>query len=85
MNVIEIKSLTKIYNGGEIQVKAVNGIDINFKEGEFNKRPIVMHIMVLSIPGFKIRVVYGRQMAPNVTHILVLAFSHCTGYQTLCL
>ena len=35
MNVIEIKSLTKIYNGGEVQVKAVNGIDIDFKEGEF--------------------------------------------------
>ncbi len=35
MNVIEIKSLTKIYNGGEVQVKAVNGIDIEFKEGEF--------------------------------------------------
>lgn len=35
MNVIEIKSLTKIYNGGEVKVKAVNGIDINFKEGEF--------------------------------------------------
>ncbi len=35
MNVIEIKSLTKIYNGGEVKVKAVNGIDINFKQGEF--------------------------------------------------
>lgn len=35
MNVIEIKSLTKIYNGGEVKVKAVNGIDIDFKEGEF--------------------------------------------------
>jgi putative ABC transport system ATP-binding protein len=34
-NVIEIKSLTKIYNGGEVKVKAVNGIDIDFKEGEF--------------------------------------------------
>ncbi len=35
MNVIEIKSLTKIYNSSEVQVKAVNGIDINVKEGEF--------------------------------------------------
>jgi putative ABC transport system ATP-binding protein len=35
MNVIEIKDLTKIYNGGEVQVKAVNGITINFEEGEF--------------------------------------------------
>ena len=35
MKVIEIKNLVKIYNGGEVQVKAVNGIDINFEEGEF--------------------------------------------------
>jgi putative ABC transport system ATP-binding protein len=35
MNVIEIKDLTKIYNGSEVQVKAVNGITINFEEGEF--------------------------------------------------
>lgn len=35
MNVIEIKGLTKIYNSSEVQVKAVNGIDINFKQGEF--------------------------------------------------
>jgi putative ABC transport system ATP-binding protein len=35
MNVIEIKDLVKIYNGGEIQVKAVNGISIDFEEGEF--------------------------------------------------
>ena len=35
MNVIEIKSLTKIYNSSEVQVKAVNGIDIVFKQGEF--------------------------------------------------
>lgn len=35
MNVIEIKDLVKIYNGGEVQVKAVNGITINFEEGEF--------------------------------------------------
>lgn len=34
-NVIEITGLTKIYNGSEVKVKAVNGIDINFKEGEF--------------------------------------------------
>jgi len=35
MNVIEIKGLTKIYNSSEVVVKAVNGIDIDFKEGEF--------------------------------------------------
>lgn len=35
MNVIEIKSLSKIYNGGEVQVKAVNGIDLVVKQGEF--------------------------------------------------
>lgn len=35
MNVIEIKNLTKIYKGGEVQVKAVEGISINFEEGEF--------------------------------------------------
>ncbi len=35
MNVIEIKDLVKIYNGGEVKVKAVNGITIDFEEGEF--------------------------------------------------
>ncbi len=35
MKVIEIKNLVKIYNGSEIEVKAVNGIDLNFEEGEF--------------------------------------------------
>ncbi len=35
MNVIEIKDLVKIYNSSEVQVKAVNGITINFEEGEF--------------------------------------------------
>jgi putative ABC transport system ATP-binding protein len=35
MNVIEIKDLVKIYNSSEVQVKAVNGININFERGEF--------------------------------------------------
>jgi len=35
MNVIEIKDLVKIYNSSEVKVKAVNGITINFEEGEF--------------------------------------------------
>ena len=35
MKVIEIKNLVKIYNGSEIEVKAVNGIDLDFEEGEF--------------------------------------------------
>jgi putative ABC transport system ATP-binding protein len=35
MNVIEIKDLVKIYNSSEVKVKAVNGITINFEQGEF--------------------------------------------------
>lgn len=35
MNVIEIKDLYKIYNGSHVEVKAVNGIDLTVKEGEF--------------------------------------------------
>lgn len=35
MKVIEIKDLKKIYNSSEIQVKAVNGVSIDFNEGEF--------------------------------------------------
>lgn len=35
MNVIEIKDLVKIYNSSEVKVKAVNGITIDFDEGEF--------------------------------------------------
>jgi putative ABC transport system ATP-binding protein len=35
MKVIEIKDLYKVYNSSEVQVKAVNGIDLEFEEGEF--------------------------------------------------
>ena len=35
MSIIEIKNLTKIYDGSGIKVKAVNGIDLNFEKGEF--------------------------------------------------
>jgi putative ABC transport system ATP-binding protein len=35
MSVIEIKNLYKIYDGSGIEVKAVNGIDLNIEEGEF--------------------------------------------------
>jgi putative ABC transport system ATP-binding protein len=35
MSIIEIKNLTKIYDGAGLEVKAVNGIDLNFEEGEF--------------------------------------------------
>ncbi|MQY78524.1 MAG: ATP-binding cassette domain-containing protein [Bacteroidetes bacterium] len=35
MSIIEIKNLTKIYDGSEVEVIAVNGIDISFDKGEF--------------------------------------------------
>lgn len=35
MAVIEIKELHKIYNSDEIQVHAVNGVNLSFEEGEF--------------------------------------------------
>jgi len=35
MKVIEIKDLFKIYNSSEVKVKAVNGVTIDFEEGEF--------------------------------------------------
>ena len=35
MKVIEIKDLFKIYNSSEVKVKAVNGVSIDFEEGEF--------------------------------------------------
>lgn len=35
MKIIEIKNLTKIYHESEIEVAAVNGIDLSFNEGEF--------------------------------------------------
>jgi putative ABC transport system ATP-binding protein len=35
MSVIEIKNLYKIYDGSEIEVKAVNGINLSIEEGEF--------------------------------------------------
>ena len=35
MNVIEIKNLVRIYNSSEVKVKAVNGITVDFEEGEF--------------------------------------------------
>ena len=35
MSIIEIKNLTKIYDGTSVEVKAVDHIDINFEKGEF--------------------------------------------------
>ncbi len=36
MKVIEIKNLHKIYRETEVEVKAVNGVDLSFEEGEFS-------------------------------------------------
>ena len=35
MKIIEINDLHKIYNETEVEVKAVNGVDLSFEEGEF--------------------------------------------------
>ena len=35
MKIIEIKDLHKIYNDSEVRVHAVNGIDLDFEQGEF--------------------------------------------------
>jgi putative ABC transport system ATP-binding protein len=35
MSIIEIKNLTKIYDGSGFEVKAVDGIDLDFEKGEF--------------------------------------------------
>lgn len=35
MNIIEIKDLKKVYHETEVEVKAVNGINLNFSKGEF--------------------------------------------------
>ena len=35
MSIIEIKNLQKIYDGSGIEVRAVDGIDLRFEEGEF--------------------------------------------------
>jgi putative ABC transport system ATP-binding protein len=35
MKIIEIKDLKKIYNETEVEVKAVNGVSLDFEEGEF--------------------------------------------------
>jgi len=35
MNIIELKSLHKIYDETEVKVHAVNGVDLNFEPGEF--------------------------------------------------
>jgi putative ABC transport system ATP-binding protein len=34
-NVIEIRGLTKVYNLGEVEVRALDGVDIDVMEGEF--------------------------------------------------
>jgi putative ABC transport system ATP-binding protein len=36
MSIIKINQLTKIYDGSQIEVKAVNGVDLSFEEGEFS-------------------------------------------------
>ncbi|HAN18329.1 MAG: macrolide ABC transporter ATP-binding protein [Bacteroidetes bacterium GWC2_33_15] len=35
MKVLELKNLVKIYNDSEVKVKAVDGISLNFEQGEF--------------------------------------------------
>ncbi len=35
MNVIEVHKLSKIYNSSEVQVRALNGIDLTIQKGEF--------------------------------------------------
>jgi putative ABC transport system ATP-binding protein len=35
MKVVEIKNVTKIYNESEVQVNAVNGVNLEFQEAEF--------------------------------------------------
>lgn len=35
MKVLELKNLVKIYNDSEIQVKAVNNVNLSFEQGEF--------------------------------------------------
>lgn len=35
MSIIQIKNLTKTYHDTEVPVHAVNGIDLDFEEGEF--------------------------------------------------
>ena len=35
MNVIETTNLFKIYEQGEIEVRSLNDVSINFKQGEF--------------------------------------------------
>lgn len=35
MSIIKVDKLTKIYDGSQIEVKAVNGVDLSFEQGEF--------------------------------------------------
>lgn len=35
MNVIDVKNLVKVYDETQIEVRAVNGVDLSIKEGEF--------------------------------------------------
>lgn len=35
MKIIEIKNLHKVYNDNSVSVRAVNGVDLSFEEGEF--------------------------------------------------
>ncbi|MCK5823662.1 MAG: ABC transporter ATP-binding protein [Bacteroidales bacterium] len=35
MSIIEVKNVTKVYHETEVQVNAVNGIDLSFEQGEF--------------------------------------------------
>ncbi len=35
MNIIELKNLHKVYHETEVEVRAVNGVDLTFDEGEF--------------------------------------------------
>lgn len=35
MKILELKNLVKVYNGSEVQVRAVDGVNLSFEQGEF--------------------------------------------------
>lgn len=35
MSIVELKELTKIYKVGDVEFKALDGIDLNIEEGKF--------------------------------------------------
>jgi len=65
MKVIDVKNVHKIYNESEVHVHAVNGIDLEFEQGE-------THIMALAFTKPQMAVKTGNQQDCHLNKLILM-------------